>query len=451
MLCSKCERFCELAWKESLSADKSSGSRQELFEFKLHETLRELSDAVADACSLCSLIQRGLSNELRQVGIEASGVYLSLSSRSWRGIAAPFLLVSLRHSIDDDGGPGKGARAKIELHALPKSSEHLASVIRECSEMKNDKTSSDCSFKLARSWLEDCMQHHVTCAEFQGTDLAMPTRAIHVGPSDGSQEPVLLNTCGMRHQYITLSHCWGGTDVLSTTAETMAERENGIPISSMPQTFRDAVTIARKFGISFLWIDSLCIIQDSPEDWEYESSRMWDTYRNAAFTIAAQHATSSAGGCFVQRDESLPRPCLLRFFDDLQQKSNRGLLMCASLVEPGTKFENWPTKTPKFSSSLDSRAWVMQEQVLSTRLLQYHEGWVSWHCLDMDASEIVPAGIKTIKILDYVGILQTGLRKDRHLFPQRDLRHATGKNSTTLGAKLLRTTPRGLLLTQPID
>jgi hypothetical protein len=76
----------------------------------------------------------------------------------------------------------------------------------------------------------------------------------------------------------------------------------GIPVQSMPQTFKDAVKITRKFGIRYLWIDALCILQDSKSDWEVQATEMAAIYRNSVFTIAADNATDSSGGCFANRD-----------------------------------------------------------------------------------------------------------------------------------------------------
>ncbi len=279
--------------------------------------------------------------------------------------------------------------------------------------MDNDNTGSDCSFKLASSWLEDCVTNHTACAVFQGTVSTLPSRLIDVGPSDGSTEPFLYEGESVSSRYVTLSHCWGGSEVLTTTARTLAERRKSIPVSTMPQTFFDAVTIARKFDIRYLWIDSLCIIQDSLSDWEAESARMWDIYRNAVFNIAAKHSSSSRGGCFAPKSGSLARPCLLHFkLPQSDSSSDESILMCASLIEPNSEMEQWPRGAgPKVKSALDTRAWVLQEQILSTRTLQYHQSWVSWHCLTMDASEIVPIGIKTLRDHDHIGTLQSGISR----------------------------------------
>jgi hypothetical protein len=46
----------------------------------------------------------------------------------------------------------------------------------------------------------------------------------------------------------------------------------------MPATFFDATIITRELGYRYLWIDSLCIVQDFLEDWEAESQNMGNIY-----------------------------------------------------------------------------------------------------------------------------------------------------------------------------
>lgn len=73
------------------------------------------------------------------------------------------------------------------------------------------------------------------------------------------KDPRLVETLGEMGQYTTLSHCWGKAQPLTTTSATLEERLQGIPLTLLPQTFREAIHLTRKFQIQYLWIDSLCI------------------------------------------------------------------------------------------------------------------------------------------------------------------------------------------------
>jgi Heterokaryon incompatibility protein (HET) len=74
-----------------------------------------------------------------------------------------------------------------------------------------------------------------------------------------------------------------------------------MPINSLPRTFQDAIMAVREFNIRYIWIDSLCIIQDSDEDWKFEAAQMDVVYRNAIYNIAATKGTDSESGLFTER------------------------------------------------------------------------------------------------------------------------------------------------------
>ncbi|KAF2813625.1 uncharacterized protein BDZ99DRAFT_381257, partial [Mytilinidion resinicola] len=124
------------------------------------------------------------------------------------------------------------------------------------------------------------------CHHFQmSSDKKLPSRVIDVGSID--EQPFLHETEPSKTGvYLTLSHRWSD-HVLTTTKATLADRKMCILLDSMPPTFSDAVVVARKFKIRYLWIESLCIIQDSTDDWMAESAKMCDIYRGALFTIFA--------------------------------------------------------------------------------------------------------------------------------------------------------------------
>jgi hypothetical protein len=77
-------------------------------------------------------------------------------------------------------------------------------------------------------------------------------------------------------RYAALSHCWGTLQHCTTTKERLAAFHVGLPISELPQTFQDAIIVARHLQIEYLWIDALCIVQDNTEDWViYTTTPKW--------------------------------------------------------------------------------------------------------------------------------------------------------------------------------
>ena len=81
-----------------------------------------------------------------------------------------------------------------------------------------------------------------------------------------------------------------------TTLDTLEDRMKDIPFNTLSCLFQDAVTVTRKIGIRYLWIDSLCIIQDSRQDWERESAAMGQVYEYAEVTISAVKSENGAPG-----------------------------------------------------------------------------------------------------------------------------------------------------------
>jgi hypothetical protein len=129
----------------------------------------------------------------------------------------------------------------------------------------------------------------------------LPTRLIDVTPTN----PTLhITRHGEPGHYAALSHCWGGPQQGQTTRATLKAWTGGIPISDLPQTILDAVIVTRKLGLHFLWVDSLCIIQDDPEDQGMEISRMSQIYRQAYVTIVAASATNCNEGFLHVRSPS---------------------------------------------------------------------------------------------------------------------------------------------------
>lgn len=177
-------------------------------------------------------------------------------------------------------------------------------------------------------------------------------------------------------------------------------------VRTMPQTFQDAIAITRNLGIKFLWIDSLCIIQDSSEDWARESAQMGRIYRDATITIFAEHADGDDGGCFSLRSGRASALCRTEMFDPLvgffsKEGSHTPLAMVQaklhhagghSLPERHSIFETVKALNSRQTGPLNSRAWVLQESILSHRALLYDEHEVRWSCPTMKACECIPEG-----------------------------------------------------------
>ncbi|KAF2492438.1 HET-domain-containing protein, partial [Lophium mytilinum] len=207
----------------------------------------------------------------------------------------------------------------------------------------------------------ECSSSHTHCLPYTGDTTLLPKRVIDVGRVDSLDEPHLLVTEEMYGDYLALSHCWGQFPQFTTTLETLLQRVHSIPIAELPKTFADAVLITHSLGFRYLWIDSLCILQNlDKKDWGVEVGNMSSIYQNARMTIAATSAAESREGCFPSR--------IAPFASD---RTVLKIRIDKSSCERVTS--EW--------------AWVLQEIILSPRVLFFAQNLVYWMCAECVASE----------------------------------------------------------------
>ncbi|KAH8890240.1 HET-domain-containing protein [Thozetella sp. PMI_491] len=221
-------------------------------------------------------------------------------------------------------------------------------------------------------WLDGCKDGHTACNTYYEKKWRFPTRLIDVG--DAFHEPRLVVEPDPEEQvgYATLSYCWGKSFNSRTTLANLEQHKSSIPMHELSPTLRQAIQLARHLNIQYLWADSLCIIQDSKEDWDAESVRMAEIYRNSLFTIAAPRARSSMEGIFPDATERR-RPVQITsgrtpvplFIDSVPLGWDR-------CVEEDT---------------LSERGWVLQERLLSCRTLFVGDQQLFWECKTMRASQ----------------------------------------------------------------
>lgn len=251
----------------------------------------------------------------------------------------------------------------------------------------SNSTSSEESWACCTSWLDHCTTSHVACNSLLSPNRTLPKRLIDVGTEDSPPFLCLSSSLPLSTQYITLSHCWGKTKVMTLTSGTNAALSSQIPMEDLSETFQDAITITRrlytKYGVRHLWIDSLCILQDSEEEWLAEAPRMAEVYGNCWCNIAATGDGCSliqSGGMFSLRDPKKLEPLILSVSQGSSKTSN---FTCFGV-------ERWSDFVR--NSRLNKRAWVCQERLLSPRILHFGANEVFWECSICRASETFPAG-----------------------------------------------------------
>ncbi|KAM7186910.1 Heterokaryon incompatibility protein (HET) domain containing protein [Naviculisporaceae sp. PSN 640] len=250
-----------------------------------------------------------------------------------------------------------------------------------------------------KKWLQACDEHH-TCSTSPGQEL--PTRLLDIS----GRSPKIVESQGVEMpsgRYVTLSHCWGdpsNSRPTMTTRQNLESRKIGILARELSPLFKDAIALCKGVGCDYIWIDSLCIIQDDDLDWETESQKMAEVYSNAYFNIAATRCANSTDSLFQDRwtfgdmlsDERCPlreypvgvslapgRPVYARISHDDDHRYVRG----------GDGLLGRHDQAP-----LLKRAWVLQEVLLAPRVLHVCASELIWECeelYDCECGSIISA------------------------------------------------------------
>jgi Heterokaryon incompatibility protein (HET) len=207
---------------------------------------------------------------------------------------------------------------------------------------------------------------HTKCESL--TPKLLPKRLIGVGSAE--KEPFLVEPGqGSLGLYVALSYCWGKSQPVTLTREKLETGLPVFPIQQLPATLRDAIMICRELKFQYIWIDALCIIQDSlnGEDWNIESGKMNDIYGNAALTIAATATNDTSQGILDRFPVGLePEACVIPYH------------LADGRV--GKALLHFHFNETMKNEVLGTRAWALQEYLLSPRILSYQSNQLVWEC-----------------------------------------------------------------------
>lgn len=247
-------------------------------------------------------------------------------------------------------------------------------------------TASPSTINLIKELLQTCTEKHWTSSACPpNLDVPLPHRVLEIemlGPLNTSFVR-LIEANSKVGTYACLTHCWGPTPLIRTLKSNYEDHKTGIPYTKLPKTFRDAVKVARDLDIPYLWIDSLCIIQDDEKDWQEESAQMASIYQNGRVTISAANSTESSGGCFVDSTSFISKELIAV---DINGKTH--FARARRFPEHG----GWPTL---------QRAWIFQERLLSPRILHFGHAEVVWECFEAVACECSRSSVGHFHRLDF--------------------------------------------------
>ena len=225
------------------------------------------------------------------------------------------------------------------------------------------------AYSQIKEWLDQC-KHHVDCGEMP-MYANLPSRVIEVAPAGSLGVPRIRYTTGMKGLYLTLSYCWGCDQSYILTTKNLEMLMTELEVKMLPQTILDAIEVTKALGFEYLWVDALCIMQDSAEaaardNMNQELTNMNQIYKNATMTIVAACVSSVKDGFLKDRPSSgrsqFDLPCRLgpnQFFVVHTQEH----ILYNDECEP-----------------INKRAWTFQEQLLSPRLLIYASHTLQWRC-----------------------------------------------------------------------
>jgi hypothetical protein len=208
---------------------------------------------------------------------------------------------------------------------------------------------------MAKHWLHACITNHRGCRRSVRPS-TFPSRILDIKRLQSESRVHLVQDASLREPYVALSHRWGVEGLPTTTSNNISDRHSGIDVVELSPTMRDAVNIVQMLGHRYIWIDALCIIQDSTDDWISEASKMSSVFSGAVVTIAVADAEDHSQGIFRERRARCVRPFHIPYLQDrpyrersqLEGEGEYYVFPKTSLVGAGARAKR----------ALDTRGWM---------------------------------------------------------------------------------------------
>ncbi|SPO07383.1 uncharacterized protein DNG_10077 [Cephalotrichum gorgonifer] len=372
--------------------------------YQHHASVHDLERSAQDGCDLCGLIlgafaestsdddwyytreDETLLDALKRwddetpirISIQADHVYITAPFDDVRNFDLLQLTAGQaeEYNVEEESGD-EPPKAWLLISTLTDNPPKLGDI--EIGRRPTDgDLGSDGNFGTAKRWISECQSGHRDCP--RANPPFLPTRVVDVGSSGASAADCRLFIPGnaVRAQYVALSHCWGGQIDCVLTKNTLTRFQDVLPREELAANFQDAIKITRKLGLQYLWIDSLCIIQDDRDDWAAESVKMADVYRNSLVTISA--ASSPASGHGIIRNSGRVEEPLPETEVRIQLSESDATELRVSVFPLGDKAKQEDLRSLYSHAPLSQRGWCLQESVLSPRILYYGRSRIYWRC-----------------------------------------------------------------------
>ncbi|KAI9643378.1 hypothetical protein NHQ30_007997 [Ciborinia camelliae] len=406
-------RFCRVffdTWSSVSEFYSSEEHRRKMLASAHYDTMSEMKASASQGCRLCILFLRILRRQGNEISFIASEhPSYQLANHMWPS----HLELSTNYRLHRPNTSTNGGAPRVEFwtidltfrglteHGIEKLVQaNVVMIPNDCSETKGRQCQryidtrspshhsqnvwgelrlgcTENSTDLARKWLQECCESHSACRRHEKSSI-LPTRLIKI---DCQAIRLCISANENCSRYATLSHCWGKSEVLRLQKNNLQAFLREIPYDGLCKTFRDAIDIARVLGFSWIWIDSLCIIQGDIDDWSKEASRMATVYGHSSLNIAATAAPDGTFGCLFERDREY-----MQIYQAEVEKNHQKQVY--DLVDRDL-YENIS------QAPLASRAWALQERILAPRTLHFTASQLFWECRAKQACETCPNKLPT--------------------------------------------------------
>lgn len=345
--------------------------------------VRDLTPQVLSDCQICAT----LSAVVRTLEVLPST----------QGMEHGSLRIHLRSNVIEMlSSDGRKLAQDISLYS---SDPHHAKIVSLPVAPLHD-TQSELTFERIKAWTETCVTCHSHCPSTPASRL--PDRVLDIG-TDGSQIVRLYESQNELAKYVCLSHSWGRGELVKTTRDNLSQHTQGIPWDCVSRLLKDTIIVCRRLSIRYLWVDTLCIIQDSSADWEEQAAKMADIYDNSFLTVFSTWTTTHDKGLHATVVPPYTYSKLTAadighggtgdvhvLLGSRSVRRHKIIGKFPQVAEPIPHPEPnwlWRASESKRLFCLLERAWVFQERLLSPRILHFGSHELVWECREQMACD----------------------------------------------------------------
>ncbi|KAK1840160.1 heterokaryon incompatibility protein [Colletotrichum chrysophilum] len=331
------------------------------------------ASALAGGCSLCQLGTAVAKEAISKFGYDDAFALSSMFDNEIDSV--------IRLTLTLNCGSDENMTNQVRMVILARDGSLIDSNgyhLEPYNPILNTNATKDC-IEQAQEWMKSCSSSHSTC---HIRPKPLPTRIVDVSV-DPPRLQITNNELG---NFVALSHCWGfsvdGAGPPMTRRNSIGTHVRAIDQVTLPRNFKDAIAVTLALGFTYIWIDSLCIVQDDGEDWAKEAASMKSVYENAALVLATSSSDNVSRG--ILRERSPYKEGTLSF--DMCGVPGSGAIIYRVIPNHA----GWE---PVVQGPIDARAWCFQERLMARRYLSFGSHEMLWECLDGSRCE---CGYKSI-------------------------------------------------------